>query len=165
MARQTAALPAVPLGLLLLYRRQFRDLFAALTFASLLAPAVCFLWLYQTDGLPTGFGRMQYDWVLLFTPKGLVAEFLSLLLELAFLIWPVAWLSGGGGTRRLRWTRWNTAAAGLWFALIAAGAAELHPYRGYTLSTAVSAIPRRSSAWSRPWPLRELWEVSRRSMP
>ncbi len=131
LARQTAAIPAVVFVLLLFWWR--RSSSAVVTIVGGIIPLLsCYVWLYSTDGLPTGFGRLEYDFPLLLQIKPLVGKLAAILLEAALFVTPLAAMRGACGVRSMTLDhRRILLLGGLWIGFVIFFAEELRPYRGW----------------------------------
>ena len=133
MARQTAAIPALVLILLLLFRKRWSA--AGVIAVAAVVPAFgCYVWLLASDGLPSGFGKISYDFAVLTDMKSLVAKLVSILLEVGLLVLPLAvlWLSSVWSARKRVGRLRSALLALLWIGFVLAFAAELRPYRGWS---------------------------------
>ena len=133
LARQTAAVPAIVLVPVLLFTRRAASA-GVLAVAAAVPVLGCYLWLFATDGLPSGFGVISYDLAVLTDVKGLVSKLTSILLEVGLLMFPAAVLrlsrdkSATPGAGRLK----HGLLMAAWIGFVVTFAAELRPYRGWS---------------------------------
>lgn len=149
LARQTAAIPTIMLGGILLVqivlrRRRWQDL-AAFGLPLLFMVGCYTYWLREVNGVPSVFGSVTLKLEILTQLKGSVSKGLGLALEAALLMAPllisvayrIDWRKSI--VARRRWQACVLAVSFLLFVL--AFAPELKPYRGYELFDAGLGFP------------------------
>ncbi len=149
LARQTAAIPAILLGMVLLMewaarRRSWREVLAfGLPIAVLVAGHQ--YWLRQVNGVPSVYGIVAFNPAIFANFKGLVSKLFGIALEAALMCGPLIVCTAG----RIVWrqTCWNrhrgivTMFLLSFVAIVILFGHELRPYRGYELYDAGLGFP------------------------